>query len=63
VPEPTNEHDANALMVFAHVDEWLHVGYIDRESAARVHDGGFTVTGARIVASAADSLPVQLDLE
>jgi hypothetical protein len=63
VPEPTNEYDANALMVFAHVDEWLHVGYIDRESAARVHDGGFTITGARIVASAADSLPVQLDLE
>ena len=56
-----SEHDPNALMVFAHVGgKRLLVGYIDKVSAARVVP--FQINGAHITASAADSIPVQLDL-
>ena len=59
--ELPNEHDPNALMVFAHVGgKRLLVGYIDKVSAARVVP--FQINGAHLTASAADSIPVQLDL-
>ena len=31
VPEPTNEHDPNAVMVFT--DDDVHIGYVPREDA------------------------------
>jgi hypothetical protein len=59
VPEPSNPHDVNAVMVQI---SGQHVGYLEKEDAARynevtrqVWDAGFVAaTGARVWASARD---------
>ncbi|XRD69235.1 DUF2510 domain-containing protein [Microbacterium esteraromaticum] len=59
VPEPSNPHDVNAVMVQINGQ---HVGYLEKEDAARYHmvmrqvwDAGFVAaTGARVWASARD---------
>ena len=60
VPEPSNPHDANAVMVQINGQ---HVGYLEKEDAARyrpviarVWDAGFVAaTGARLWVSARDT--------
>ncbi len=59
--EDGNPHDANAHVVCTYMDgEWAKVGYVDRQTAARLRL--HRIRAARIVASAAGSVPIEVDV-
>jgi hypothetical protein len=59
--EDGNPHDANAHVMRAYMDgEWATVGYVDRQTAARL--ALYHIRDARIVASAAGAVPIEVDV-
>ena len=59
--EDGNPHDVNAHVVCAYMDgQWAKVGFVDRQTAARL--ALFRIRDARIVASAAGALPIEVDV-
>jgi len=59
--EADNAHDANAHAVSAYTDGgWAHVGYVDRQTAARLTL--YRIRDARIVGSGPGALPIEVDV-